>query len=143
MHATVTALGKFHERKIRRSGPANPHIPGLRRPQTRHTGAEACVSRPHDGHRMDPDVLRNIVVLVRGDSIALVEPHAEVDEPAGERAEWSMRVALPGRGFAARWAGHGTLGLSEGGIIRGWHRRRRTRRPSGSNPTRARKACQL
>jgi len=84
MHAAVTAFVKFHERKICRSGPANPHIPGLRRPQTRHTGAEACVSLPHDGHRMDPDVLRNIAVLVRGDSIAFVEPHAQVDQAAVE-----------------------------------------------------------
>src|SRR5215471_11015026 len=110
MHATVTAFVKFHERKICRSGPANPHIPGLRRPQTRHTGAWACVSLPHDGHRMEPDVLRNIVVVARH-AIAFVEPHAEVDQAAGEGAERSMRVALPGRGLAARRAGHGALGL--------------------------------
>ena len=34
-HASVTALVKFHARKICRSGPAKPHMPGLRRPQTR------------------------------------------------------------------------------------------------------------
>jgi hypothetical protein len=33
---------------------------------------------------MDPDVLRNIAVLVRCDSIAFVEPHAEVDQAARE-----------------------------------------------------------
>src|SRR5262245_9709983 len=123
MHATVTAFVKLHDRKICRSGPANPHIPGLRRPQTRHTGAEACVSLPHDGHRMDPDVLRNIAVLVRRNAIAFVEPHAEVDQAAGERAERSMRVGLPGRRLAAGRAGHGALGLSKGGVIRGWHGR--------------------
>src|SRR5215470_2272090 len=142
-HARVTAFVKFHERNTCRSGPANPHMPGLRRPHTRHTGAEACVSRPHDGHRIDPDVLRNIAVVVGRYSIAFIEPLAEVDQAAGERAERSMRVAVPNGGLAARRARQRALGRSEGGVIRGWHGRRRTRRPSGSNPTRARKACQL
>src|SRR5262249_16018491 len=68
-HVTVTAFVKFHVRKICRSGPANPPMPGLRRPQTRHTGAEAWVSRPHEGQRIDPDVLRNIAVLVLRHSV--------------------------------------------------------------------------
>jgi len=58
-------------------------MPGLRRPHTRHTGASAFVSLPQDGQRIDPDVLRNIA-LVGGDAVALVEPHAEVDEAARE-----------------------------------------------------------
>jgi len=59
-------------------------MPGLRRPHTRHTSASAFVSLPHDGQRIDPDVLRNIAALVRGDAVALVEPHAEVDETVRE-----------------------------------------------------------
>src|SRR5437879_9887646 len=85
-HASVTAFVKFHERKICRSGPANPHMPGLRRPQTRHTGAAACVSLPQEGQRIDPVVLRNI-------------------------AEGTVRVALPRRGGATGRAGHRVLGL--------------------------------
>src|SRR5215510_15159132 len=108
-HVTVTAFVKFHVRKICRSGPANPHMPGLRRPQTRHTGAEAWVSRPHEGQRIDPDVLRNIAVLVLRHSEALVEPHAEVDQAAGEGTEGAVRVAQPQRRGAARRAGHGAL----------------------------------
>lgn len=51
----------------------------------RHTGASAFVSLPHVGHKIEPDVLRNIglIVLRLGDAIALVEPDAEIDEPAG------------------------------------------------------------
>jgi hypothetical protein len=53
------------------------------------------VSRPHEGQRIDPDVLRNIAVLVLRHPVALVEPHAEVDETAGEGAERPVSVALP------------------------------------------------
>jgi len=60
-------------------------MPGLRRPQTRHTSASAFVNLPQDGQRIDPDVLRNIA-LVGGDAVA-VEPHAEVDEVAREGTE--------------------------------------------------------
>src|SRR5215475_6965427 len=96
-HVTVTTFVKFHVREICRSGPANPHIPGLRRPQTRHTAAEAWVSRPHEGQRIDPEVLRNIAILVRRHSVGLVEPPTEVDQPAGEGAEGPVGVAEPRR----------------------------------------------
>src|SRR4029077_11140750 len=92
-------------------------MPGLRRPQTRQTGAEACVSLPHEGQRIDPVVLRNIAILVRWRSVALVEPRAEVDEAAGERAERAVRVSLPRCSSAARGAGHGLLALPEGSIV--------------------------
>src|SRR2546425_2625486 len=90
MHATVTTLVKLWRPNSARSGAAKPHIPGLRRPHTRHAAAAALVRRPHDGHRMVPVVLRNIVLVVLlRDAIALVEPHAEIDQAAGERAERS------------------------------------------------------
>src|SRR5689334_7534516 len=80
MHATVTTFVKLPRAKSVRSGPAKPHIPGLRRPHTRHSAASALVRRPHDGQRMVPLVLRNIVVaLGLRDAIALVEPHTEID----------------------------------------------------------------
>src|SRR5206468_6802679 len=120
-HASVTAFVKFHERKTCRSGPANPHMPGLRRPQTRQTGAEACVSLPHEGHKIDPVVLRNIAILVRWHSVALVEPRTEVDETAGERAERAAGVSLPRRSSAARGAGHGLLALPEESIVGDGH----------------------
>src|SRR5437870_9296731 len=87
---------KFHARKIARSGPANPHMPGLRRPQTRQTGASAFVSLPQEGQRIDPDVLRNIGVRMEGRSAALIEPHTEIDEAAGERAEGPVRLSVDG-----------------------------------------------
>src|SRR5882724_6938099 len=71
----VTTFVKFHERKIARRGPANPHMPGLRRPQTRQTAASAFVSRPQEGQRIDPDILRNIGVPGGSHSAAaLIEP---------------------------------------------------------------------
>src|SRR3989454_4094942 len=110
MHAAVTALVKFQRRKSAPSGPPNPHMPGLRRPHTRHTGASALVRRPQEGQRIAPEVLRNIVVaLLDRDAVSRVEPHAEIDEPAGERAERAIRVALPeGPGSAGR-ARHAAL----------------------------------
>src|SRR5215813_13061280 len=99
MQATVTMSTKLRCRNRARSGPAKPHMPGFRRPQTRQAGASALVSRPHDGQRMAPVVLRNIVVHPWGNSVALVEPLAEVDQPTGERAERALRVAEP-RGLA-------------------------------------------
>jgi hypothetical protein len=89
-------------------------MPGLRRPHTKHTSASAFVSLPQEGQRIDPEVLRNIA-LVRGDAVALVEPHAEVDEVAREGTEWSVRVLA-----VDRLVVHPSL-----------------------NPTSARKACQL
>src|SRR2546426_2801561 len=59
MQATVTTSTKLRRRNSARSGPAKPHMPGLRRPHTRHSRASALVSRPHDGHTIEPDVLRN------------------------------------------------------------------------------------
>src|SRR5687768_8351873 len=102
MQTTVTTSVKLRRRKRRPSGPANPHMPGLRRPQTRHTGASAFVSRPHVGHRTEPDVLRNIGLVLSGlgQAIALVEPDAEVNQPAGQRAERAMPVGVP-RGLCA------------------------------------------
>src|SRR6185503_9885988 len=103
MQTTVTTSVKLRRRKRRPSGPANPHIPGLRRPHTRQTGASALVSRPHVGQRIEPDVLRNIGLVVSrlGKTIALVEPDAEIDEPAGQRTKRTMRVAVPRRPRAA------------------------------------------
>src|SRR6266704_428095 len=93
---TVTALMKFQRRKSVPRVPPKPHIPGLRRPQMRQTGASALVRRPHDGHRMAPDVLRNIVgMLPLVDTIPFIEPDTEVDQPTDERAEWAMRIARP------------------------------------------------
>src|SRR5438093_10747159 len=71
-------------------------MPGLRRPHTRHTGASAFVRRPQEGQRIAPEVLRNIVPILGGDPVSLVEPYAEVDEPAGERTQRAIRIALPG-----------------------------------------------
>src|SRR5919198_4219535 len=108
MQTTVTTSVKFRRRNSRESGPANPHMPGLRRPQTRHTGASAFVSRPHVGQRIEPDVLRNIGLVVSRlrNPVALVEPDAEIDEPAGERTKWSVRVAVPRRPRATRRTRH-------------------------------------
>src|SRR5207245_7529063 len=93
---TVTALMKFQRRKSVPRVPPKPHMPGLRRPQTRQTDASALVKRPHDGHRMAPDVLRNIVrMLDIVDAISLVEPDAEVDQAADEGTERTMRIAGP------------------------------------------------
>ena len=90
------ALTKFHRRKSVPSAPPKPHMPGLRRPQTRQTGASALVKRPHDGQRMAPEVLRNIVGMVRFvDTITFVEPHAEDDQPADEGAKRTVRIAEP------------------------------------------------
>src|SRR5919204_1934777 len=65
MHAAVTMLVNPPRPNSARSGAAKPHMPGLRRPHTRHCAASALVRRPHDGHRMVPLVLRNIVVGLR------------------------------------------------------------------------------
>src|SRR6266566_750728 len=93
---TVTALMKFQRRKSVPRVPPKPHMPGLRRPQMRQTGASALVRRPHDGHRMAPDVLRNIVgMLPLVDTIPFIEPDTEVDQPTDERAEWAVRIARP------------------------------------------------
>src|SRR5437867_2914624 len=91
------------------SGPPNPHMPGLRRPHTRHTGASAFVRRPQEGQRIAPEVLRNIVAILGGDPVSLVEPYAEVDEPAGERTERAIRIALPGGLGSAGRARHAAL----------------------------------
>src|SRR3989475_5479322 len=93
---TVTALMKFQRRKSVPRVPPKPHMPGLRRPQTRQTSASALVRRPHDGHRMAPDVLRNIVgMLPLIDTIPFIEPDTEVDQPTDERAEWAVhRVGI-------------------------------------------------
>src|SRR4029453_8321017 len=95
MQATVTMSTKLGRRTSARSGPANPHMPGLRRRETTHAGASALVSRPQEGQRMAPVVLRNIVVRTRGNAVALVEPLAEIDQPRGQRAERSLSVAMP------------------------------------------------
>src|SRR3989440_10921679 len=100
MQATETTLVKLWRPNSARSGAAKPHIPGWRRPHTRQASASAVVRRPHEGHRMVPVVLRNIVLaLFLRDAIALVEPHAEIDQAAGERAErpvtWRLRGVAP------------------------------------------------
>src|SRR5215510_9211643 len=109
-HTAVTTFVKLHERKSARSGPAKPHIPGLRRPHTRQTAASAFVSRPHDGQRIEPEVLRNIAALVGRDAVALVEPHAEIDEAACERAEGAVGGRQPRCGGSTGRADHGDLG---------------------------------
>src|SRR5438105_4868998 len=105
MHAAVTAFAKFQDRKRRASGPPKPHMPGFRRPQTRHTGASALVSRPHDGQRIAPVVLRNIVAQIHktagpravgGDVVVHRRPHR-----TGGRQSVSTR-ALSARSDAFR-----------------------------------------
>src|SRR2546422_2841823 len=106
MHATVTTLVKLWRPNSARSGAAKPHIPGWRRPHTRQASASAVVRRPHEGHRMVPVVLRNIVLaLFLRDAIALIEPHAEIDQAAGGRAERPVRVPVPRGALPARGAG--------------------------------------
>src|SRR5438093_10936928 len=61
---TVTALTKFQRRNSVPSAPPKPHMPGLRRPQTRQLGASAFVNRPHQGHRIAPEVLRNLLLML-------------------------------------------------------------------------------
>src|SRR5687768_14719598 len=111
MHATVTTSVKLRRRNRRPSGAAKPHIPGFRRPQIKHTDASALVSRPQLGHMMEPDVLRNIVLVASrlGNAVSLVEPDAEVDEPAGERAKRPVWIAIPRGPRAACRTCHATL----------------------------------
>src|SRR5919108_751281 len=105
MHAPVTTLVKPPRPNSARSGAAKPHIPGLRRPHTRHCAASALVRRPHEGQRMVPVVLRNIVfALLLRDSIAFVQPDAQIDQAAGERAERPVRIAVPRGALPARRA---------------------------------------
>src|SRR5712691_5193376 len=86
IQTTVTASTKFHRRKSVPSAPPNPHMPGLRRPQTRQTAASAFVKRPHAGHRMAPEVLRNIVTIFC----------------LSEEADRAMRIAGPDKFRLAR-----------------------------------------
>src|SRR5438034_5034786 len=129
MQAAVTTLVKLLRPNSARSGAAKPHIPGLRRPQTRHWAASALVRRPHEGHRMVPVVLRNIVLVVLlRDAIALVEPHAEIDQAAGERAERPVRVPVPRGALPARRAGDFLFAPRRPDVLRsrhpvGWYRR--------------------
>src|SRR5260370_31088632 len=106
MQATVTMLVKLWRPNSARSGAAKPHIPGWRRPHTRQASGAAVVRRPHEGGGMVPVVFRNIVVaLFLRDAIAFVEPHAEIDQAAGERAERPVRVPVPRGALPARGAG--------------------------------------
>src|SRR5258708_38974494 len=96
MQATVTTLVKLWRPNSARSGAAKPHIPGWRRRHTRQASAPAGVRRPHEGHRMVPVVLRNIVLaLFLRDAIARVEPRAAIGEAPGERAARPVAVHLP------------------------------------------------
>src|SRR4029434_282055 len=104
-HTAVTTFVKLQERKTTRRGPAKPHIPGLRRPHTRQTAASAFVRRPRDRQRIEPEVLRTIAALVGLDAVALVEPHAEVDKAACERAEGAMQIRPPRCGGFPRQIG--------------------------------------
>src|SRR5919106_765752 len=82
----------------------------------RRNSASALVMRPQEGQRIAPEVLRNI--LLRGDlrhlvlaglgrdPIALVQPHAEIDQATGERAERSMLIAVPRGSRPARRTRH-------------------------------------
>src|SRR2546428_6449171 len=105
MQAALTTLVRLRCRKIARNGPAKPHIPGFRRPQIKQTGASALVSLPHDGQRIAPLVLRNIVARgVGGKAMTLIEPRAEVDQPAGQRTEGTLRICGPVDGGSTRRA---------------------------------------
>src|SRR5262245_5147422 len=102
MQTTVTTSVKLRCRNSARRGPANPHIPGLRRPHTRHTGASALVRRPHEGQRMAPEVLRNIAggivrLVFRPDPVALVQPLPEIDQATDRGTERPVRNAATGR----------------------------------------------
>src|SRR5262245_8365918 len=147
MHATVTRSTKLRCLNSARSGPAKPHMPGLRRPHTRHVGASALVSRPHDGHKMAPVVLRNIVFLrAWRNAVALVEPLAEVDQPARERAERTLRIAEPVGLVPARRAGDlARRRPTAGGMQRDhsliWHRDGSYRGPT--NPVNSRTLLQV
>src|ERR671936_1364508 len=107
MQAAVTTLVKLPRPNSARSGAAKPHIPGLRRPHTRHCAASALVRRPHEGQRIVPVVLRNIALAFRlRNAVPVVEPDAQIDQAAGERAEGPVRIVLPRRAVPARRAGH-------------------------------------
>src|SRR5207237_10844237 len=98
MQAAVTTLVKLLRPNSARSGAAKPHIPGLRRPQTRHWAASALVRRPHEGQRMVPVVLRNIVFALRlRDAIAFIEPDAQIGQTAGERHATRRAAGTSGR----------------------------------------------
>src|SRR5919197_6143772 len=106
MQAAVTTLVKPPRPNSARSGAAKPHMPGLRRPHTRHCAASALVRRPHEGQRIVPVVLRNIALAFRlRNAVPVVEPDAQIDQAAGERAERPVRIARPRGALPARWAG--------------------------------------
>src|SRR5919201_6684177 len=131
MHATVTRLVKLPRPKTARSGAAKPHMPGLRRPHTRHWLASALVSRPHDGHRMVPVVLRNIALApLLLDAIPLVEPDAQIDQAAGERAERPVRIAMPRGALPARRAGDFLFARRRADVLRSRHPVGSYRRPT-------------
>src|SRR5512145_1999802 len=102
MQAMVTASVTPPARNSFWSAGVSPQAPGRRRPHTGHSEASARVSRPHDGQTMVRVGLPNMR-LVGGrerlacDAVALVEPHAEVEEAARQRAERTVRVGRPGR----------------------------------------------
>src|SRR5215510_7380084 len=106
---------KLLVRKSRPIVPAQSHRPGRGRPQTRHSVASGCVSRPQRGQRIAPVGLRNICatigfgVMTFGEAITLVEPAPEVDQPTGQRAEGALRIARPLRTSAARGATDATV----------------------------------
>src|SRR5215472_14863380 len=102
MQTAVTTSVKLRWRNSARRGPANPHIPGLRRPHTRHTGASALVRRPHEGQRMAPEVLRNIAggivrPVLRPSPVALVQPLPEIYQTTDRGTERTVRIAAPDR----------------------------------------------
>src|SRR5438874_10189359 len=131
MHATVTTFVKLPRPKTARSGPANPHIPGLRRPHTRHWAASAVVRRPHDGRRIVPVVLRNIVLpLGLRNAIALVEPDAQVDQAAGERAEGPVLVVVPRGALPACRTGHFLFAWRRSNVLRSRHPAKSYRQPT-------------
>src|SRR5262245_60502607 len=100
------------ERNTVRKSDVSPHMPGRRRPQMRHSAASSRVSRPHEGQMIVRTSLRNIRCSfrgerLRGDAVALVEPHAQIHEATRERAEGPMGVGLPWHAPATSGAAHG------------------------------------
>ena len=95
MHATVMSWVGLPVRNTRRKTSVSPHIPGRRRPQVRHSSASARVRRPQEGHRIVRVGLPNIVKGLAGRRVAFIEPHTEIDETTGARAEGTRDIADP------------------------------------------------
>src|SRR5664279_911025 len=113
-HPPITAGVKPKSCPSRRNATANPHIPGLRRPQERQRSSLTPTSLPHEGHTTDPVRCRFSIpspfpppASVRARPQVLVRPRAlraermrRVQRPvrvAQQRAGQQHRVGLAGR----------------------------------------------